>query len=420
MKIAIIGTGIAGLSAAHYLHPEHEITVFEQNGYAGGHANTVTVRDGEGEVALDTGFLVYNERTYPNFTRLLKELQVATQPSSMSFSMQCRRCRIEYCSHTVRGLFARSEQIFRPRFHRMLFEIWRFHRLASQWLAAPDRDEATVGDFLRRRGFSQELVRHYVTPMASAIWSATTADAEHLPLEFFLRFFDNHGLLSVSKQPQWRTISGGSRRYVEALTRRFADRLHLNRPVRAVWRLANGVHLSLADGSTLAFDRVVIAAHADQALRLLADASEAEVQALRALRYQRNEAVLHTDARSLPRNRNTWASWNYHMDDCEQLDAPLPMTYYLNSLQRLESSTPYCVTLNDQGHIAPQKILRRIPYEHPVYTQSSLRAQRLLEDLNGARRTYYCGAYLGYGFHEDGVVSGLAVVRSLEASREAA
>jgi predicted NAD/FAD-binding protein len=420
MNIAIIGSGVAGLTAAHYLHSEHEITIFEQNRHAGGHANTVVVEEGERELALDTGFLVYNERTYPNFTRLLRELNVATQPSNMSFSVQCQRCRIEYCTHTLRGLFARRDQILRPRFHRMLLEVWRFNRLATAWLHGPRSEDTTLGAFLHSRRLSREFTRHYITPMASAIWSATTADAERLPLEFFLRFFDNHGLLSVNEQPQWRTITGGSREYVRALTRPFADRIYLNRGVRQVRRTSGGAELITSDGSVHAFDKVVIATHSDQALRLLADPSAAEVRTLGLLRYRSNEAVLHTDHRLLPRKRTAWASWNYHMDDCERLEAPLPMTYYLNSLQAIDSPVPYCITLNDDGRIAPQAILRRIPYEHPVYTPATVRAQQQLEDMNGRQHTYYCGAYLGHGFHEDGVNAGLGVVRSLAAGRVAA
>jgi predicted NAD/FAD-binding protein len=420
MKVAIVGSGIAGLTAAHYLHPQHDITVFEQAAHIGGHANTVAVREGDRELALDTGFLVYNERTYPNFTRLLRELRVATQPSSMSFSVQCVRCKLEYCSHTLRGLFARRDQIFRPRFHRMLFEIWRFNRLGAAWLRSPHREAMTLGGFLRRNGLSREFVRHYVTPMASAIWSATTADTEKLPLEFFLRFFDNHGLLSLSNQPEWRTISGGSREYVRALTQRFATRIHVDRPVRTLRRLPEGVRVTTGDGATLAFDKVVVATHSDQALRLLADPSPEEAQALRRLRYQQNDAVLHTDRRLLPRTRSAWASWNYHMESCERLESAVPMTYYLNSLQALDSPIPYCVTLNDRGRIQPDKIIRRIAYEHPVYTLESLEAQRRLKALSGMRHTYYCGAYLGFGFHEDGVNAGLDVVRSVAASRAAA
>jgi len=420
MKIAIVGTGISGLTAAYHLCDSHDITVFEQNSYVGGHANTVVVRDGEREIGLDTGFIVYNEQTYPHFTRLLKALGVATQLSEMSFSVQCNGCALEYCGRSLRGLFARGDQFFRPRFYRMLWEILRFNRLGAEVLRRPIPAERTLGDFLCQHGFSREFVRHYVTPMASAIWSMSTADAGAFPLEFFLRFFANHGLLSVAKQPEWRAIAGGSRRYVRALTRPFADRIRLNWPVRWVRRHAGGVELGFDGGVRQSFDTLVLAAHADQALAMLTDPSDAEGRALSALRYQQNEAVLHTDHRLLPRNRRAWASWNYHMVDCERIDAPLPMTYYLNCLQRLEAERSYCVTLNDRGRIRPECVIERIPYEHPLFTSESLKAQAALKRLNGQRHTYYCGAYLGFGFHEDGARAGLAAAQALVAGRAAA
>ena len=420
MKIAIVGTGIAGLTAAYHLHPEHDVTVYEQDNLVGGHAHTVVLQASDGEIGLDTGFLVYNETTYPNFTRLLKQLEVATQPSEMSFSVRCRRCAVEYSARSVRGLFARSDQLFRPSFHRMLLEVLRFNRLGLATLEAPVDLRQTLGDFLRQHRFSREFVRHYVTPMASAIWSATTANSEDFPLLFFLRFFAHHGLLSVSQQPVWRTITGGSRRYVAALIRDFRDRIQLRRPVRSVRRHPGGVELGLDGGERRTFDKVVLATHSNQALAMLEDPSDHELRALRALPYQRNEAILHTDERILPKSRHAWASWNYHMEDCEQIDAALPMTYYLNCLQRIESPTSYCVTLNDNGRVAPERILKRIPYEHPLYSTGSVAAQQQLRALNGERHTYYCGAYLGCGFHEDGVNAGLDVVRALSESKRAA
>ena len=270
MKIAIVGTGIAGLTAAYYLNPEHDVTVYEQGDHVGGHANTVVLQAGDSEIGLDTGFLVYNETTYPNFTRLLKELDVATQPSEMSFSVQCRRCTLEYSARSVRGLFARADQLFRPRFHRMLLEVLRFNRLGLAALETPPDLRQTLGGFLHQHRFSRDFVRHYVIPMASAIWSATTANSEGFPLLFFLRFFAHHGLLSVNQQPVWRTITGGSRRYVSALTRNFGDRIHLRRPVRSVRRHARGVELGFAivrdGGDTVALDRHVLeVGHCDAA-----------------------------------------------------------------------------------------------------------------------------------------------------------
>jgi len=420
MRIAIVGTGVAGLTAAYQLHREHELTLFERAAHVGGHANTVVVADGGRELGLDTGFLVYNEVTYPHFTRLLRDLDVPTQSSEMSFSVQCAGCRVEYGLHSLRGLFARPDQIVRPRFHRMVFEILRFNRLGRAWLESPTHQAQTLGEFVAANRLSRDFLRHYITPMVSAIWSASTADAERLPLAFFLRFFANHGLLTATGQPQWRTVTGGSRRYVAALTRPFADRIRTQCGVAAVRRTAAGVEVKPAGGDWLAFDRLILATHSDQALRLLADPDPAEAAALGALRYQRNDAVLHTDPRVLPRNRHAWASWNYHMGDCRELGTAVPVTYLLNRLQRLDTPTQYCVTLNDAGQVDPARVLERIPYEHPVYTTESLAAQDALRERNGTRQTYYCGAYLGSGFHEDGVKAGLEVARALAAQRKAA
>ncbi|MGH7818276.1 MAG: NAD(P)/FAD-dependent oxidoreductase, partial [Candidatus Binatia bacterium] len=391
MKIAIVGAGISGLTAAYYLSQRNEVTVFEKDSTAGGHSHTHAVRDAAGELGLDTGFIVYNERTYPNFTRLLAELGVATQPGEMSFSALCRRCRIEYCGSSPRGLFAKPAQLFRPSHYRMLLDILRFNREGVRALEDSRLAGRTLGEFLGERGYSAAFVRHYILPMGGAIWSSDPAAFESFPAPYFLRFFHNHGLLSVSGQPEWRTISGGSRNYVKALTRHLGDRLRLNALARSIRRRPNGVDVTLGDGSRSAFDAVVIAAHSDQALAMLADPGEAEAAALAKIRYQPNEAVLHTDERLLPRSRHARASWNVHLEDCERRGGLLSMTYLLNRLQRLDVPTSYCVTLNDRGAIAPEKILARIAYDHPVYTHETLEAQRTLKKANGERRTYYCG-----------------------------
>jgi uncharacterized protein len=423
MRIAIVGSGISGLTAAHHLAPAHDVTVFEKDPRAGGHSHTIVVED-EGEaLGLDTGFIVYNERTYPSFTRLLAELGVATQPSEMSFSARCDRCAIEYSGCGLRGLFAHPGHLLRPGHWRMMLDILRFNREGPSAMSDPRWAGATLGDYLRVAGYSRSFARHYALPMGGAIWSSDLATFEEFPLQYFLRFFHNHGLLTVNGHPEWRTIRGGSRTYVAAIAAGLGDRLRLSTPVRAVDRSARGgspVEVTLEDGSRYAFDRIVIATHSNQALRLLADPSDAERVSLGEIRYQPNEAVLHTDARLLPRSRRAWASWNVHLADCGRRGEPLAMTYSLNHLQRLRSATRYCVTLNDPGTIAARSILRRIEYDHPVYTRETLEAQRALKALNGERGTFYCGAYLGYGFHEDGVVSALEAVRGLERERAAA
>lgn len=420
MKIAIVGSGIAGLTAAYHLSRRHEIAVFEKHDYAGGHSNTISVTDGARELGLDTGFIVYNERTYPAFTALLAELGVETHASEMSFGVACRRCAIEYSGSGPRGLFARPSQILRPPHLRMLLEILRFNREGIAATASAGHDPRTLGEYLRDGRFSDTLARHYVLPMGGAIWSADMRTFETFPARYFLGFFHNHGLLTLNDHPQWRTVRGGSRSYVRAITRRFASRIRLSTPVRSIRRHAGFVEIATERGGTEPFDRVVIAAHSDQALRLLADPTDAERAALGAIRYQPNEAILHTDDRVLPRARAAWASWNVSLEDCAARNAPLVMTYLLNRLQRVPSNTRYCVTLNDDSGIAPGRILRRIAYDHPVHTHETLAAQQTIQRLNGERLTHYCGAYLGYGFHEDGVRAGLEVARAIDAERAAA
>lgn len=407
MKIAIVGSGVSGLVAARALHGRHAITVFEKDDYVGGHANTVVVREGQHTIGLDTGFLVYNERTYPRFTQLLSDLGVRTQPSEMSFSVQCRRCRIVYGSGSARSLFARPSAALRPTFLRMLVDVARFNRLGRHALAEGTTD-GTLGEFLRRHRISETCVRHYVTPMAGAIWSSSAAGVERFALTSFLTFLDNHGLLGLTGQPQWRTITGGSRAYVAALIQPFADRVRLHCPVSGIQRLPHAVEVRCANGTHERFDKVVIATHADQALALLTDPSGPERSALAALRYQSNEAVLHSDPGPLPIQRHAWSSWNHHMDDCREVDRPVTVTYYLNRLQRLDSAREYFVTLNDD-RIAAEHILARIPYQHPIFDNNTVAAQARLRALNGDRHTYFAGAYLGHGFHEDGVNAGLAV-----------
>ncbi len=420
MKIAVVGTGIAGLTAAYHLAGSHELTVFEQNAYPGGHSNTLEVADDAGPLAIDTGFIVYNERTYPVFTALLAKLGVATDASEMSFGLACRRCGIEYCGSGPRGWFARPSQFVRPSHVRMLLEILRFNREGTAAIAAASDDPRTLGEYLRDGRFSDAFARHYVLPMGGAIWSSDTTRFETFPAGAFLHFFHNHGLLTVNDHPQWRTIRGGSRSYVAALTRPFADRIRLSTKVRSIRRLGGSVEIATDAHGIETFDRVVVATHSDQALRLLADPSDQERAALGAIRYQPNEAILHTDPRVLPKRKAAHASWNVSVDDCTRRNAPLVMTYLMNRLQRLATRTTYCVTLNGDSSIDPAHILARIAYEHPVYTHEALAAQRELRAWNGARLTHYCGAYLGYGFHEDGARAGLEVAQAIAAERVAA
>jgi predicted NAD/FAD-binding protein len=420
MRIAIVGSGVAALVAAHHLHRRHEVTVFEKDDWVGGHAHTLTVPDGEGEVDLDTGFIVYNERTYPVLTRLFADLGVATQPSDMSFSVGCRRCGVEYSSRGLRGFFAQRRLLLRPSHLRMLRDVLRFHREGTAALDEEILTTTTLGDWIARQGYSPAFVRHFVMPMGAAIWSATPGGFGDIPVHYFLRFFHNHGLLQIDGQPVWRTVVGGSRAYVRMLTRTFADRIHTGAEVTSIRRRAGRVELAVRGGQTAVFDGVVIGAHADQALRLLADPSADETRALAGVPYRANEAILHTDPQWVPDRPAARASWNVQLDDCRRGDAPLVLSYDLNRLQRLTTRRQYCVTLNAGDRIAPEQVLARIAYEHPVYTASTLASQARVRALSGARGTWFCGAYLGFGFHEDGARSGLEVAQAIDAARVAA
>lgn len=404
MKIAVVGAGVSGLTAAHLLRPAHDVTVLEAEGHAGGHAHTVSVHDGPRELAIDTGFIVYNERTYPLFTRLLASLGVATQSTQMSFSVTCEGCGLSYSGAGIAGLLARPSNIARPAYLRLLAEVVRFNRWASAVPLASVEPAETLSDAVVRQGFSDYFSRHYLVPMTSAIWSASSVEAERFPLGLFLSFFRHHGLLQVRNQPPWRTVVGGSREYVRALVAPFRERIRLHAAVTRIRREETGVFVQWRGGRGR-FDRVVVATHSDQALAMLDEPTTVERMALECIPYAANEAILHTDAGVLPPRRAAWAAWNYHLPACQGSSEPLRMTYYMNALQRLESMQHYCVTLNSSRGIDPARILARIPYHHPMYAVSGLDARRRLREVSGHGGVHYCGAYLGNGFHEDGVRS---------------
>lgn len=407
MKIAIVGTGIAGNVVAHRLRCKHEITVFEANDYIGGHANTVVLPTPEGELALDTGFLVFNDRTYPNFVRLLDELGVASRESSMSFSVQCKQSGLEYNGSSLNSLFARRSNLLRPSFYRMIRDILRFNADAPQLLEAGDL-ELSLADYLQQGGYSREFVRQYLIPVGAAIWSAEPAKMGKMPATFFVRFFSNHGLLSIEDRPLWRVIRGGSREYVQRLVADHRDRIRLNSPVTSISRQADRVIVRSTGMEPESFDYVFLACHSDQALRMLSEPLAIEREVLGAIPYQANEAVLHTDESLLPRRRLAWGAWNYHIPQNE--NPRVAVTYHLNRLQGLETSRHFFVTLNSEEQISPAAVLGKFTYEHPVFTVNSVGAQKRHGELNGVNRTYYCGAYWRNGFHEDGIVSALAAL----------
>ncbi len=412
MRIGIIGTGVSGLVCAHMLHDDHELVVFEASEQAGGHANTVHMETDTGAHDLDTGFIVFNDRNYPMFERLLEELAVPTQPSQMSFGVS-DGVDFEYSSTSPNGLFASRGHVLTPSFHRMIADLVRFNRDALRLLAS--EEDPSLGDWLVRQRYSRAFVEGLIVPQASAVWSADPAQMWSFPARFLIEFFDNHGMLGFRNRPRWRTIAGGSRTYVDALTRPWRERIRLSTPVTEVARHPDHVTVSSRGCEPERFDAVVIATHSDQALALLADPSERERELLGAIPYQDNEAVLHTDRSLLPRRRRAWASWNYHLE--ERVAGRCTVTYHLNRLQSLRAEREYCVTLNRTEAIDPERIIRTIQYAHPVFTPASIAAQSRHHEISGRNRTHYCGAYWGWGFHEDGVRSALRTVREFGARR---
>ena len=410
MKIAIIGTGIAGNVAAYKLRDEHDITVFEAGNYVGGHTNTVDVYENGQHYAVDTGFIVFNDHTYPNFIRLLDEIGQESQPSTMSFSVQSGGGDLEYCGTTLNTLFAQRRNLVRPSFYRMIRDILRFNRSA---LPSTEHlgNNYTLGEFLSENGYSPEFVDHYLVPMAAAIWSAEPGSILDMPVSFLVRFFANHGLLSVNDRPEWRVIKGGSRQYVTRLVAGHRDRIRLNSPVQSVRRVDDCIEIQSASGGRELFDYAFIACHSDQALALLKDPTDIEREVLGAIRYQSNEAVLHTDESLMPQRKLAWAAWNYHIP--EDPSRHVAVTYNMNILQELTSEKQYLVTLNSDRDIDSDKVIQRVQYEHPIYSREAVAAQKRQAEVN-CDRTYFCGAYWRNGFHEDGVVSAINAVTHFE------
>lgn len=406
MKIAVVGGGISGLAAAHLLCADHDVTLFEANDYLGGHTNTIDVSLADGTWAVDTGFIVFNERTYPNFIRLLDRLGVPSQPSVMSFSVTDERTGLQYCATNLDTLFAQRRNLLRPRFWRMLLDVFRFNR-RSRELYASDDLSLSLGEYLQVHGYSHAFIEQFLVPMGSAIWSADPERFLLFPATAFVTFFTNHGILNVIDQPRWRVVSGGSRQYVEPLVRPFRDRVRLAAPVARVERYLDRVELTVRGDVSQSFDQVVLACHSDQALEILADPSPLERELLGSIPYQKNEAILHTDAAQLPSLPKARASWNSRIP-LERRTAP-SLTYWMNRLQSLHAPVEFCVTLNPVAEIAVDQVLYRTSYHHPVYSTASFNAQRRRDEINGINRTWFCGAYWGYGFHEDGLKSALAV-----------
>lgn len=420
MKVAIIGAGISGLTSAYYLKPNHEVTLFEANAYIGGHTNTIDVSIDGKDYAVDTGFIVFNDRTYPNFCKLLNELNVASKNTAMSFSVSCDKTGLEYRGADFNGLFAQRRNLFNFRYLGLLRDLMKFNKHSSALLGDPS-EQQTVGEFFAKNTYSDYFVEKYFLPMASAIWSCPHGTIANFPIRFIVEFYRNHGLLSVNDRPQWKVIRGGSREYIPSLTRSFRDSIRLNSPVEKVERgHPEGVHIH-SQGHKEVFDHVVFACHSDQALRILGDsATHQEREILSAFPYEENVAVLHTDESVLPRSRRAWACWNYHIHDSnsheKSAEEKATVTYNMNLLQGINSDHTFCVTLNCPESVNPDKVLRRITYHHPIFSAGRNQFQQRQSEIIGPNRTSFCGAYWGNGFHEDGVASALNVCKYVNES----
>lgn len=410
MKIAIVGSGISGLTCAYLLNREHDITVFEKNDYVGGHTHTHEIEyDGE-EFSVDSGFIVYNEWTYPNFIKLLDQLGVERQLTRMGFSVKSEKNNLEYAGHSLNGLFAQRSNFFRPSFMRILFSMRRFNAEARDDLGTLD-PQITLGQYLTSNNYPREFIQHYIIPIGAAIWSTVPKQMMDVPAVFFIRFFENHGLLQVVNRPNWWVISGGSKKYVEKMIYDFKGKIRLSTPVKNVKRDIDSITVKFGSNGLEKenFDSIIFACHSNQSLAMLDSPSKQEEEVLSAIKYQRNDALLHFDDSILPKRKNAWSSWNYLLD--EDPNRAVALTYNMNILQSLKSDRTFCVSLNSGDLIDRSKVIKHLNYEHPLFTLSSINAQGRKHEVSGKNNTYYCGAYWRNGFHEDGVISALDVCK---------
>ena len=410
MKIAIVGSGISGLTCAYLLNREHDITVFEKNDYVGGHTHTHEIEYDGKEFSVDSGFIVYNEWTYPNFIKLLDQLGVERQLTRMGFSVKSEKNNLEYAGHSLNGLFAQRSNFFRPSFMRILFSMRRFNAEARDDLGTLD-PQITLGQYLTSNNYPREFIQHYIIPIGAAIWSTVPKQMMDVPAVFFIRFFENHGLLQVVNRPNWWVISGGSKKYVEKMIYDFKGKIRLSTPVKNVKRGIDSITVKFGSNGLEKenFDSIIFACHSNQSLAMLDSPSKQEEEVLSAIKYQRNDALLHFDDSILPKRKNAWSSWNYLLD--EDPNRAVALTYNMNILQSLKSDRTFCVSLNSGDLIDRSKVIKHLNYEHPLFTLSSINAQGRKHEVSGKNNTYYCGAYWRNGFHEDGVTSALDVCK---------
>jgi uncharacterized protein len=406
MKIAIVGSGISGNSLAYTLSKEHDITLFEKNNRLGGHSHTHEITSQGKKINVDTGFIVFNKKTYPLFTKLLDELNVHYEKSDMSFSVFSKDRNFEYNGTTLNTLFSQRRNIFNYKFIKMIYEIIKFNKVALTLLSA--KTEISLETFLRQNNFSDYFCKNYILPMGSAIWSSNINSMLKFPAVFFVKFFNNHGMLNINDRPQWLTVTNGSKEYVEKLTASIKKNIKLNCPVKTVKRNKDSVEIKSSDGTEI-FDYIFFACHSDEALKLIIDPSAQEKEVLSSIPYSKNEVTLHTDESIMPNNKLTWAAWNYNIDSTD--DMPIVLTYNMNILQNLKTQQTILVTLNDNGNINPEKVIKKINYDHPLFSLRSVEAQKSYGIISGVNRTGYAGAYWGNGFHEDGISSAYNAIK---------
>ena len=411
MKIAIIGSGISGLTSAYLLHKKHDITLFESNNYIGGHTNTITVNDeNNNQLNVDTGFIVYNNDTYPNFVKILNKLKVETQPSTMSFSLSCERSGMEYGTGNLKALFGNKSNIISFQFYKLLFGIFTYFKKAKIFLKHNNDFSYTVLDFIKSAKINNYTYEKFILPMASAIWSTNFDEIEQMPAKYLFEFYKNHDLLSINPSKKWRVIKGGSKQYVSKLIKPFDNRIRINSKVHSIKRAKNTIYLKTNHNEKEEFNAVILACHSDQALKILEDSTNQEKEILANIPYQLNQAILHTDTSVLPKNKKMWSSWNSYIP--KEQNSNVSLTYNMNILQSIKSKNTFCVSINMENNINPSKIIKKINYSHPTFNKKSVFAQSQKNKISGIKNTYFAGAYWRYGFHEDGVLSALDVCKN--------